>query len=65
MADRKLIVKFEFFRGSFQSWDSLFGEAAEFGTQVGAERLIGISHSQEDSTGVVTVWYWGEPDGEE
>ena len=29
---------------------------------VGRERLITISHSEDKEDGVVTVWYWGDPD---
>jgi hypothetical protein len=56
-----LIVKYEVFRGTLETWDSLFEQAAEFATQVGRERLIGISHSEDKQDGVVAVWYWDEP----
>jgi len=59
MSEGTRVVKFEIFRGSFESWDSLFTEAAEFASQVGREHLIGISHSEDKNNGVVTVWYWG------
>jgi hypothetical protein len=36
----------------------LFAEAAAFATQVGRERRISISHSEDQATGVVTAWYW-------
>jgi hypothetical protein len=58
MSEIKRHVHFEFYRSSFKSWESLFGEAAAFAEQIGPERLIGISHSEDDNTGVVTVWYW-------
>jgi hypothetical protein len=61
MSDAPLVVRCELFRSTFDSWDSLFGEAAEFATQIGRERLIGISHSEDGNDGVVAVWYWGEP----
>ena len=51
-------VRFRHFGSSFQSWDGLFAEAAAFATQVGRERLISISHSEDKAKGVVTVWYW-------
>jgi len=54
-------VKFEYFKSSLDTWDDMFAEAAEFATQVGRERLIGISHSQDKHQGVVAVWYWLEP----
>jgi hypothetical protein len=43
-----------------KSWQELFGDAAAFAETVGKERLICISHSADDSNGVVTVWYWSE-----
>jgi hypothetical protein len=51
-------VRFEVFRGTFASWDTLFQQAAEFASQIGQDRLIGISHSCDKGDGVVTVWYW-------
>jgi len=53
-------VAFEIFKSSYESWEVLFGKAAAFASQVGPGSLIGISHSQESTTGVVTVWYWAE-----
>ena len=61
MSDGTLIVKYEVFRSGFESWDTLFTKASELATQIGRERLIGISHSEDKNEGVVTVWYWGEP----
>ncbi|MBN1909640.1 MAG: hypothetical protein JW818_07875 [Pirellulales bacterium] len=52
-------VQFEVFRGSWASWNALFDQAAEFASRVGSERLISISHSEDENDGVVTVWYWG------
>jgi hypothetical protein len=56
-------VRFEVFRGTFTSWDSLFEAAADLATRIGRERLISISHSADHSEGVVTVWYWDEDEG--
>ncbi|MCU1238348.1 MAG: hypothetical protein JWP63_6315 [Candidatus Solibacter sp.] len=53
-------VHFEIFRSSFKTWQELFEEAAVAAESVGPERLIGISHSEDSSTGVVTVWYWSD-----
>jgi hypothetical protein len=62
-------VQFKIFESSFQSWETLFREAAEFASHV--DRLISISHSHAGpglgGMGVVTVWYWddeSEPSGE-
>jgi hypothetical protein len=54
-----MVIKFNVFRGTFTSWDSLFAEAAEFANSLEPDRLINISHSSEHSEGVVVVWYWG------
>ena len=40
------------------TWQSLFREAADFATEVGPDRVISISHSEDKADGVVTVWYW-------
>ena len=55
-------VRFQSFTSTHKSWDTLFGEAAAFATEVGPDRLIGISHSHEGDMGVVTVWYWQADD---
>jgi hypothetical protein len=56
-------AKYRIFRSTFASWDQLFGEAADFATQIGPERLINISHSANHADGVVAVWYWAEDTG--
>ena len=53
-------VRFKYFNSSISTWDALFGEAAEFASAIGPERLINISHSCDSREGVVTVWYWSE-----
>ena len=53
-------VEYRMFRSSMSSWDTLFAQVAEFATQVGPDRLISISHSEDKDDGVVTVWYWSE-----
>jgi hypothetical protein len=50
------------FRGTFATWDKLFAEAAHFATEIGPERVLSISHSEDKSDGVVTVWYWTTED---
>jgi hypothetical protein len=55
---------FKHFESTRDSWYSMFTDAA-FATEVGPERLIGISHSHGGGSetsgiggsGVVTVWY--------
>lgn len=51
-------VTYTYVRGSFASWDQLFAQAAEFASSIPRDRLIGISHSSDNSDAVVTVWYW-------
>ena len=57
-------VKYKVFQSSTRSWESLFDEAAAFGSEVGRDRLIGISHSEGrhdwGGNGVITVWYWSD-----
>ena len=48
-------VKYEVFRGTLASWETLFREASEFAASIGHDRLINISHSCDHSNGVVTV----------
>ena len=51
-------MAYQVFRGTWSSWEDLFGQAASFATEIGPERVISISHSADNSDGVVTVWYW-------
>ena len=53
-------IFYEAFRGTWTSWDELFRQASKFGSRIGAERLISISHSEDHNEGVVTVWYWSD-----
>ena len=55
-----MTLQFKVFRAIMRSWDQLFAEAADFATSVGPDRLVSISHSQEGTAGVVTVWYWSD-----
>jgi hypothetical protein len=57
-----MYVAFEVFRGTLATWQHLFAEASAFATQVGRQRLISISHSEDANEGVVTVWYWADED---
>lgn len=50
-------VEFMIFRSFTNSWEELFRQAADFATQIGAERVISISHSADRGDGVVTVWF--------
>jgi hypothetical protein len=57
-AAQKWRMAFHKFRGTFATWDELFSQAAHFATEIGPERVLSISHSADQSDGVVTVWYW-------
>ena len=54
----KWVVEYKIFRATFQTWDQLFSQAAAFASDIGRDRLIAISHSEDKSDGVVTVWFW-------
>ena len=47
MASTRLTVRFKVFRGIMASWDELFAEAAAFATTLDKDRLITISHSED------------------
>ena len=51
-------VRFTVFKATFKTWEDMCQEAADFATSVGQKNLIGISHSDNGGTGVITVWYW-------
>ena len=55
-------VRFEVFHGVMASWPDLFQQASEFATRLGHDRLITISHSEDQQDGVVAVWYWSDSD---
>jgi hypothetical protein len=54
----QMSVNFRIFRSALIAWDALFQQAADFASELGPDRLINISHSEDDRHGVVTVWYW-------
>jgi hypothetical protein len=51
-------VAFRTFRGTLTTFEALFSQAANFATGAGKDRLINISHSEDNNDGAVTVWYW-------
>ncbi len=53
-------LQFRVFRGTWASWNELFRQAAEFANALGPERVVSISHSEDNNDGVVAVWYWEE-----
>jgi hypothetical protein len=54
-------MEYQIFRaGSFSTWDELFADVARFATLIGKDRVLTISHSEDNNDAVVTVWYWSE-----
>jgi hypothetical protein len=53
-------VKLEVFRGSRQAWNETLDEATQFVHKIESEKLIGITHSIDQTEGVVAVWHWAE-----
>jgi len=51
-------VKCELFKSMVKSWDKLCAEAAAFASEKGKDRLITLSVSGTDSSGLIVVWYW-------
>jgi len=58
-------VRSVFFRSGTASWETLFGQAAEFAAGIPREDLINISHSEDENEGVVAVWFWSKTDSDE
>jgi hypothetical protein len=64
MAD--LRVTFKAFDSKMASREKLFRAAAEYASQIGPDRLITMSHSEDRDNIVITIWYWtDEPEGTE
>ena len=55
-------VRFQLFKSTFSSWETLLAEAAAFASQLEPGQLISVSHSADQGKGVVVVWYWAEAD---
>ena len=51
-------LAFEIFRSGWISWEKLLKQAADFANELGPERVVSISHSDNRNEGVVVVWYW-------
>jgi len=49
-------LQYRIFRSSWSSWEALFGDAAAFASWA-SSGLVSISHSADETDGVVTVWY--------
>jgi len=53
-------VRFKTFESQFATRQKILQMAADFATQLGPERLINITHSEDRDDEVVTIWYWEE-----
>jgi len=53
-------VRFQLFHSSIKSWRDLCAEAAAFASELGKERVINISMSEDHHDGVIVVWYWDD-----
>jgi hypothetical protein len=51
-------VQYKQFDSKFVSRDRILRSAAEFASQVGPERLINITHTEDRQDTVILVWYW-------
>ena len=53
-------VRFKTFQSQFGLRERVLQKVAEYAQQVGRERLISISHTEERDNAVITIWYWEE-----
>ena len=53
-----MYANYRMFKSYTKSWDTLFNEASNFANAMGRDRVINITHSCDQSEGVVVVWYW-------
>jgi hypothetical protein len=53
-------VLFKTYESKMASREKLFRYASEFATQLGRDRLISLSHSEDRDNIIISVWYWGE-----
>jgi hypothetical protein len=51
-------VQFKTFESQFLTRQKMLQKAAEFATQMGPERLINVTHSEDHHESFITVWYW-------
>lgn len=51
-------AQFKVFKSQFNSWETMAEEVTEYLTALGPDKVIGVSHSQEQQLGVIVVWYW-------
>ena len=53
-------VKVQSWKSGFSSWEDMFQDAANFASQLPKNRLINITHSRDEGTSIVAVWYWAD-----
>jgi hypothetical protein len=51
---------FKVFDSKMASREKLFKAAVEFANQIGRDRLMTLSHSEDRDNIVITIWYWAE-----
>jgi len=53
-----MYAHYRMFKSSVKTWQTLLNEASDFASTIGEQRLINISHSCDQMTALVVVWYW-------
>lgn len=53
-----MYAHYRMFKSAMKTWQTILNEAAEFASSIGPGRVISISQSCDQGTGVVVVWYW-------
>ena len=53
-----MVARFKIFRSQWDSWEEMCTQVTEFLNEIGPDKVIGVSQSQESTLGVLTVWYW-------
>jgi hypothetical protein len=51
---------FKAFDSKMASREKLFKAAVEYANQLGRERILTLSHSEDRDNIVITIWYWAE-----
>jgi len=51
-------LRYRIFRAYVKSWETVFDEAATFASRMPTDRVASISHSADNSTGIVVVWFF-------
>jgi hypothetical protein len=51
---------FKSFDSKMASREKLFKAAVEYANQLGRDRILTLSHSEDRDNIVITIWYWAE-----